>query len=140
MNRILKLDVQTEKACVGSVCRIACRFSLLAAVAVSVAVNVRCTESYPGPGSLFFVVEREAGNVAVVNYRTGELVKRINIGGNMRHASMVFDQALEYGYIAARDGKQHRIRMNDLSHAGTVDCAENAIGLAISWDSRVVAG
>lgn len=139
MNRILKSDVQTQKACVGSVCRMARRFSLLAVVAFFFALNARCTESYPGPGSLLFVVEREAGNVAVVNYRTGELVKRINIGGNMRHASMVFDQALEYGYIAARDGKLHRIRMKDLSHAGTVDCAENAIGLAISSDSRVVA-
>ncbi len=93
----------------------------------------------PGLGSLLFVVEREVGNVAVIDYRTGEIVKRIHVGGNMRHASMVFDQALEYGYIASRDGRLHRIRLGDLVHAGTVECAENAIGLAISTDSDVIA-
>ena len=103
------------------------------------AALISCRDYSGGIGSRVFVIERSAGSVAVVDYRKGELVKKIEVGGDLHHASMVFDADLRYGYIAVRSGHLIRVDLQTLEKAGSLQTSESSIGLAISRDGKVIA-
>ncbi|MBI3394801.1 MAG: hypothetical protein HY042_03095, partial [Spirochaetia bacterium] len=91
-------------------------------------------------GTRVFVVERAGGKLAVIDYAKMELITKIQTSaGDMRHASMVFDPALRYGYVALRNGVLSRIDLARLKEAGSLQTSKNSIGIAISRDARTVA-
>ena len=98
-----------------------------------------CRDYSGGVGSRIFVIERSAGKIAVIDYRSEKLLKKISVKGDLHHASMVFDADLKYGYVAVRDGLLIRIDLNTLEEAGTLQTSESSIGLAISQDGKTIA-
>ncbi len=98
-----------------------------------------CSGSGSAPGTRVFVIERDTGSVAVIDYRTQKFVKRIRVGGDLKHASMVFEPGLRYGFIATRSGDLLRLDVQRLVAAGSVATSKNSIGLAISQDGRTIA-
>ena len=59
-----------------------------------------------GIGSRVFVVQREAGSLAVYDFMQRRLLPhRITGLGNLRHATMTFTPDLRYGFLATRGGK-----------------------------------
>ena len=97
-----------------------------------------CSQETGGVGSRVFVMERSSSSIAVVDYRRMKLLKRISVTANLRHASMVFDADLRYGYIASRDGFLVRIDLINLKQAGALKTSKNSIGLAISQDGKTI--
>lgn len=99
-----------------------------------------CTNKYPGGiGSRVFVVERASQSIAVIDYRREILIKKIPVSGDLRHASMVFDADLKYGYLAVKSGHLIRINLETLEEENTLKTSKNSIGLAISQDSKTIA-
>jgi len=94
--------------------------------------------SNSAPGRRLFVVERQSGHLAVIDDES-EITARISLKGNLRHASMVFDPDLRYGYIVARDGIVSKIDLINAKEVNTLKVSENAIGIAISQDGRYIA-
>lgn len=90
-------------------------------------------------GSSLYVVERDSKVLAVVDMDTFHVTSRIPLDADLRHASMVFDPALKYGYIATRNGKLNRIDLETRSLAGVLETSKNSIGLGISQDGVSVA-
>ncbi|MFN3604303.1 MAG: cytochrome D1 domain-containing protein [Leptonema sp. (in: bacteria)] len=91
-------------------------------------------------GSYVYVVERENSTLAVVDIKHYEVVKRISLeDANLRHATLVFDPQLQYGYIATRNGKLNRIDLLNQKYAGYLETSKNSIGLAISQDGKTIA-
>ncbi|MCX7810475.1 MAG: hypothetical protein N2247_06150 [Leptospiraceae bacterium] len=90
-------------------------------------------------GSFIYVVERESSTLAVIDIDKYELVKRIPLEANLRHATMVFEPSLKYGYIATRNGKLNRIDIENKEFAGYIETSKNSIGLAISQDGQTIA-
>ncbi len=90
-------------------------------------------------GAFIYVVERENSSLAVVDFVKQQVIKRIQLEGNLRHATMVFDPDLKYGYIATRNGKLNRIDLEKQEYAGFVETSKNSIGLAISQDGKIIA-
>lgn len=90
-------------------------------------------------GDVVFVVEREAGNIVAVDFQKGKILKKIHIGGDLKHASMIVDSTLQYGYVASRSGNLTRIDLPELKEAGILQTSENSIGLAISQDGKTIA-
>lgn len=89
-------------------------------------------------GSYIYVVERENSNLAVVDINEYKVVKRISLEANLRHATMVFDPQLKYGYIATRNGKLNRINLYT-HEADSIETSKNSIGIAISQDGKTLA-
>ena len=90
-------------------------------------------------GSKIFVIERGSGNLSIIDYRKMALVKKIPLSGNLRHASMVFDPSLHYGYVATRNGILTRINLETLNEDGAIETSKNSIGIAISQDGKTIA-
>ncbi|MCC6220594.1 MAG: hypothetical protein IT291_05050 [Deltaproteobacteria bacterium] len=95
--------------------------------------------NFSGIGKLVFVIKRESEKVAVVDLETLAVIKQIPLSGNLRHASMVFDPALTYAYVATRNGRLARIHLPTLENHGSLKTSNNSIGLAISQDGKTVA-
>lgn len=108
-------------------------------VLISCAQFALAEGNFSGIGKLVFVIQRESEKVAVVDLETLDVIKRIPLSGNLRHASMVFDPALTYAYVATRDGRLVRIHLPTLKSHGSLKTANNSIGLAISQDGNTVA-
>jgi len=93
-----------------------------------------------GVGSRVFIVEREAGSLAVYDLATRELLpERISGLGNLRHATMIFSPDLRFGYLSSRSGQVSRIDLDKLTRAGEVLTSESSIDNAISQDGRWIA-
>lgn len=90
-------------------------------------------------GSFIYVVERENSNLAVVDIDNYNVVKRIPLKANLRHATIVFEPSLKYGYIATRNGKLNRINLETKEYDGYIETSKNSIGLAISQDGKTIA-
>ncbi|MDH5717129.1 MAG: hypothetical protein OEZ22_05780 [Spirochaetia bacterium] len=90
-------------------------------------------------GTKVFVIERASESMAVIDYKTMELVSRISLSGNLRHASMVFDPELHYGFIATRNGVLTRVNLETMKEDGYIQTSKNSIGLGISQDGRTIA-
>ncbi len=90
-------------------------------------------------GSYIYVVERENSTLAVVNIDTYEILKRIPLEGNLRHATMGFEPSLKYGYVATRNGRLNRINLETKELEGFIETSKNSIGLAISQDGKTLA-
>jgi len=97
-----------------------------------------CSES-PGPGTSVFVVEREGGKIAVVDYVDRKLETEFSITGNLRHASMVFDPAMRYAYLISRDGILSKIDVYRRREVDSLKVSENSIAIAISQNGGVIA-
>lgn len=108
-------------------------------VAVSFGAMHACAPAAAPVGTRVFVVERSAGKLAVVDYHEMKLVTKIQTSGDLKHASMVFDPALRYGYLALRNGVLSRIDLARLKETGSLQTSKNSIGLAISRDGRALA-
>lgn len=89
-------------------------------------------------GSYIYVVEREDSTLAVVDINEYKVLKRIPLEANLRHATMVFDPQLKYGYIATRNGKLNRINLYT-HEADFIETSKNSIGIAISQDGKTLA-
>lgn len=93
-----------------------------------------------GIGSRVFVVEREAGSLAVYDLAERRVLpRRIEGLGDLRHATMVFSPDLRFGYLAVRSGKVSRIDLERLALDGDVFSSKNSIDNAISQDGRFLA-
>ncbi|RMG44845.1 MAG: hypothetical protein D6719_01180 [Candidatus Dadabacteria bacterium] len=92
-----------------------------------------------GVGNVLFVVEREDQSLALVDMDKMSVTGRIKLSGNMHHATMVFDPALKYGYVATRNGILTRVNLETLSEDGELKTSDNSIGLAISQDGKTIA-
>ncbi|MDH5719142.1 MAG: hypothetical protein OEZ13_00840 [Spirochaetia bacterium] len=111
---------------------------LTAAILLGLALN--CKENVTkNLGTKVFVVERATESMAVIDYKEMKLIGKISLSGNMRHASMVFDPELHYGYIATRNGVLTRVNLQTMKEDGFLKTSNNSIGLAISQDGRTVA-
>jgi len=118
----------------------------LAAIAVASGLLLACqtgaggSRGAGGVGSRVFVVEREAGSLAVYDYVERRLLpERITGLGDLRHATMIFSPDLRYGYLATRGGQVSRIDLETLERAGVVFTSENSIDNAIGRDGRFIA-
>ena len=92
-----------------------------------------------GVGSRVFVVERNSSSLAVYDLAERQLVGRIEGLGNLQHATMVFSQDLDYGYVASRSGQLTRVDLHTLERSGEVQTSKNSIDIAVSQDGRFVA-
>ncbi|GIX43275.1 MAG: protein NirF [Leptospiraceae bacterium] len=90
-------------------------------------------------GSFIYVVERENSTLAVIDIENYQVVKRIPLEANLRHATIVFEPSLKYGYIATRNGKLNRINLETKEYDGYIETSKNSIGLAISQDGQTIA-
>lgn len=90
-------------------------------------------------GSRVFVVERETSSLSVVDIHEGKIVGKIQLSGNMRHATMVFSPDLRYGYVATRNGMLSQIDLYSLQKVKEVKTSDNSIAAAISQDGKFVA-
>lgn len=117
------------------------KISVLSLLLVWIAGMVRCGPSSGSfnPGSVVYIVERSAARLALYDIHRQVLIKKIKLKANLRHATMVFDPALRYGYVATRDGRLNRVNIQTGEMAGFVRTSKNSIGLAISQDGSVVA-
>ncbi|MBI2186128.1 MAG: hypothetical protein HYU37_03260 [Acidobacteria bacterium] len=92
-----------------------------------------------GIASRVFVVERNAGSLAVYDLADRRVIGRIEGLGNLQHAVMTFSRWLDFGYIATRSGRLTRIDLQSLERAGEVQTSKSSIDIAISQDGRFVA-
>ena len=113
------------------------RSSLLIFI-ISFAMLFSCSGE-KGAGTSVFIVERENGNLSVVDYSELRLTDRIETSGNLRHASMVFSPDLTYGYIVSRDGVISKINLHEKREVDSLKVSENSIAIAISQDGRYLA-
>ncbi len=90
-------------------------------------------------GDRLFVVERGSKSLAVIDIQKLKIISKIPLSGNLRHASMVFDPALHYGYLATRNGILTRVNLESLKEEGTLRTSKNSIGIAISQDGQTIA-
>ncbi|GIX43509.1 MAG: protein NirF [Leptospiraceae bacterium] len=98
-----------------------------------------CTPRDIRVGSFIYVVERENSTLAVIDIENYQVVKRIPLEANLRHATIVFEPSLKYGYIATRNGKLNRINLETKEYDGYIETSKNSIGLAISQDGQTIA-
>lgn len=91
-----------------------------------------------GTAALMVVVEREKGNVVVIDSVNHELLGRVEGLGNLRHGSMVFSRDGRYAYVIGREGNLSKVDLIELKVAATVKTGENAIGVAISRDNKYI--
>ena len=129
----------SQDACVGSLRRIVSRPFLAVVLFALPLASAYCGRSEGALGTRVFVIERATGTVAVVDYREMRLIKRIAVDADLKHASMVFEPGLRYGYIATRSGHLVRVDVERAEPAGRVATSKNSIGLAISQDGRTIA-
>lgn len=87
-----------------------------------------------------FVVEREAGRLAVYDYLQRRLLPVTISGlGDLRHATMAFSLDLQYGYVATRSGLLTRIDVAKVARAGDVQVSASSIDIAVTQDGRYIA-
>lgn len=91
-----------------------------------------------GTAALMVIVEREKGNVVVVDSVNHELLGRVEGLGNLRHGSMVFSRDGRYAYVIGRDGNLSKVDLIELKLSATARTGENAIGVAISRDNKYI--
>lgn len=91
-----------------------------------------------GTASLMVIVEREKGNVVVVDSVNHELLGRVEGLGNLRHGSMVFSRDGRYAYVIGRDGNLSKVDLIELKLSASARTGENAIGVAISRDNKYI--
>lgn len=111
--------------------------SLLAAAFA--ALVCACSRQPLRVGSTLYVVERDSKTLAAVDMETLAVTARIPLDADLRHASMVFDPELRYGYVATRNGRLSRVDLENRSFAGVLETSKNSIGLGISQDGGTVA-
>lgn len=91
-----------------------------------------------GTAALMVIVEREKGNVVVIDSVNHELLGRVEGLGNLRHGSMVFSRDGRYAYVIGREGNLSKVDLIELKLSATAKTGENAIGVAISRDNKYI--
>jgi protein NirF len=92
-----------------------------------------------GTGDLGLVIERELGNVKVIEHTGNSQLATIAGLGDLSHASIVFSRDARYAYVFGRDGGLTKVDLLKNRVAERVMQAGNSIGGAISQDGRMVA-
>ena len=93
-----------------------------------------------GVGSRVFVVQRDAGRLAVYDYVERRLVPAdIAELGDLHHATMIFTPDLAYGFLSTRSGKISRIDLETLRTDGALQASQSSIDNAVSQDGRYIA-
>lgn len=105
---------------------------------VLVSAPVGATELM-GTGDLGLVIEREAGNVQVVNHSAPRMLARVEGLGDLSHASVVYSRDARYAFVFGRDGGLSKVDLLSGRIVRRVMQAGNSIGGAISQDGRLVA-
>lgn len=91
-----------------------------------------------GTAALMVVVEREAGQVVVIDSITHDVLGRVEGLGNLRHGTMVFSRDGRYAFVIARDGTLSKVDLIEMRLAAQAKAGENSIGIAISRDNKYV--
>jgi protein NirF len=97
-----------------------------------------CT-SLRGTGDLGVVIERQAGNVLVVETTGQTILSQVKGLGNLSHASVVYSRDARYAYVFGRDGGLSKVDILQGRIEKRVVQAGNSIGGAISQDGRLIA-
>jgi len=111
---------------------------LLAFLVVPAAFATDAARNVWGTAALMVIVEREKGNVVVIDSVNHELLGRVEGLGNLRHGSMVFSRDGRYAYVIGREGNLSKVDLIELKLAATAKTGENAIGVAISRDNKYI--
>ncbi|PKM11780.1 MAG: protein nirF [Gammaproteobacteria bacterium HGW-Gammaproteobacteria-3] len=90
-------------------------------------------------GDLGVVIEREPGNVLIINTTQHKQLGKIEKLGDLSHASVVFSRDQRYAYVFGRDGGLTKIDLLTDSVAKRILQAGNSIGGAISQDGKLIA-
>lgn len=91
-----------------------------------------------GTAALMVIIEREKGNVVVIDSIKHEELGRVGGLGNLRHASMVFSRDGRYAFVAGRDGNLSKVDLIELKLVAQTKAGENSIGVSISRDNKYV--
>ena len=92
-----------------------------------------------GTGDLGLVIEREAGQVQVVDTSARTSLATIAGLGDLSHASVVYSRDGRYAYVFGRDGGLTKVDLLKRVIDKRIMQAGNSIGGAISQDGRYVA-
>ena len=92
-----------------------------------------------GTGDLGLVIEREAGQVQVVDTSARTSLATIAGLGDLSHASVVYSRDGRYAYVFGRDGGLTKLDLLKRVIDKRIMQAGNSIGGAISQDGRYVA-
>ena len=98
-----------------------------------------CGKELRGTGDLGVVVEREQGNLLIVEHSTNQVLCRVKGLGDLSHASAVYSRDARYAYIFGRDGGLTKVDTLTGKVVNRVIQGGNSIGGAISQDGSLVA-
>lgn len=92
-----------------------------------------------GTGDLGVVIERDAGQVQIIDTTRHLSLGRVAGLGDLSHASVVFSRDARYAYVFGRDGGLSKVDLLRQRIEKRIMQAGNSIGGAISQDGRYVA-
>jgi len=98
-----------------------------------------CGKELRGTGDLGVVVEREQGNLLIVEHSTDQVLCRVEGLGDLSHASTVYSRDARYAYIFGRDGGLTKVDILTGKIVKRVIQGGNSIGGAISQDGSLIA-
>ncbi len=98
-----------------------------------------CDSKLRGTGDLGVVVEREQGNLLVVENSTDTVLCRVKGLGDLSHASAVFSRDARFAFIFGRDGGLTKVDLLTGKIVKRVIQGGNSIGGAVSQDGSLIA-
>jgi protein NirF len=113
-----------------------------AAVALAALILGACSAQPPalrGTGDLGVIVERETGQLKLIETSGRTELATIAGLGDLSHASVVYSRDARYAYVFGRDGGLSKVDLLATRVVARVVQAGNSIGGAISQDGRLVA-
>jgi protein NirF len=101
-------------------------------------LTIACA-SLRGTGDLGVIVEREKGNVKIIETTTKTVLGTVPGFGDLSHASLVYSRDGRYAFVFGRDGGLTKVDLLKQQVVKRVMQAGNSIGGAISQDGTLVA-
>ncbi len=98
-----------------------------------------CDGKLRGTGDLGVVVEREKGNLLIVEHTSDQVLCRVEGLGDLSHASAVFSRDARFAYIFGRDGGLTKVDLLTGKITNRVIQGGNSIGGAVSQDGSLIA-
>lgn len=101
-------------------------------------MSLACT-TLRGTGDLGLIIEREKGNVKIIETTNKTTLGTVEGLGDLSHASLVYSRDGRYAFIFGRDGGLTKVDILTQQIVKRVMQAGNSIGGAISQDGSLVA-
>ncbi len=92
-----------------------------------------------GTGDLGLIIERTIGSVQIIETTHHQILGQIKGLGDLSHASIVYSQDGQFGYIFGRDGGLTKVDLLNQSIVKRIMQSGNSIGGAISQDGKFIA-